>query len=198
MFEKTGGKHAKTLESADGKTFTYCQTTLRFSEAVAHGSEDAMLGWVIMVVIGVGNDRFMFAPDVQGPISTYTAQLILNAKPTMIMLGGPPFYLEGLRAESSQLERGLRNLERIVEVVPLTILEHHALRDESWRPKMERIFQKASQVGHSITTAAEYVGKENLFLESTRKQLYLDYPPSVEFELWTKTLKTGKIAKPPV
>ena len=49
MFQKTGGKHAKTVESADGKTFTYGQTTLRFSEAVAHGSEDSMLGWVIMV-----------------------------------------------------------------------------------------------------------------------------------------------------
>ena len=198
MFKKTGGKHAKTVESADGKTFTYCQTTLRFSEAVPHGSEDAMLGWVIMVVVEVGNERFMFAPDVQGPTSTHTAQLILNAKPTVIMLGGPPLYLEGIRTELSQLEKGLRNLERIVEVVPLTILEHHALRDESWRPKMERVFQKACQVGHSIMTGAEYVGKENMFLESTRKQLYLNYPPSEEFELWTKTLNGEKIAKPPV
>ncbi len=114
------------------------------------------------------------------------------------MLGGPPFYLEGLRVESSQLEQGLRNLERIVEVVPLTILEHHALRDEFWRSKMEGVFQKASNVGHSVVTAAEYSGKENLFLESTRKQLYLDYPPSAEFELWTKTLNNEKIDKPPL
>src|SRR3990172_4166943 len=54
MFQKTGGKHANRVESADSKTFTYGQTTLRFSEAVVHGSEDSRLGWVIMMVIKVG------------------------------------------------------------------------------------------------------------------------------------------------
>ncbi len=67
LFQKTGGKYAKKLEAADGKTFTYGQTTLRFSEPVAHGSEDSMLGWVIMAVVEHGGERFMFAPDVQGP-----------------------------------------------------------------------------------------------------------------------------------
>ncbi len=198
MFLQTGGKHAKTVESADGKTFTYGQTMLHFSEAVPHGSENSMLGWVLMVVVEVGDERFMFAPDVQGPMSTHTTQLILDTKPTVILLGGPPFYLGGIRVELSQLEQGLRNLGRIVEVVPLTVLEHHALRDESWRLKMERVFQKASKEKHNIVTAAEYVGKENLFLESTRKQLYSSYPPSAEFKLWTKTLNNEKIGKPPL
>jgi uncharacterized protein len=197
-FQKTGGKHAKTVKSADGKTFTYGLTTLRFSEAVVHGSESSMLGYVIMVVVEVEEERFMFAPDVQGPMSTLTARLILDAEPTVIMLGGPPFYLKDLRVESSQLEHGLRNLERIVEAAPLTILEHHALRDEFWRPKMEGVFQKASKVGHRVVTAAEFTGKENLFLETNRKQLYRDHPPSAEFELWTKTLNNEKIDKPPI
>ena len=198
MFQKTGGKHAKTLEAADGKTFTYGKTSLRFSEAVAHGSEDSMLGWVIMTVVEYEGERFMFAPDIQGPMSTHTLQLILDAKPTVIMLGGPPLYLGGFRVEMAQLEQGLRNLERIVEAVPLVILEHHALRDELWKPKMEKVFQKAAQSRHSIVTAAEYTGKENLFLESKRKQLYQDHPPSDEFKQWMKTLNDKKIAKPPI
>jgi uncharacterized protein len=198
MFQKTAGKHAKTVESADGKTFTFGKTTMRFSEAVAHGSEDSMLGWVVMTVVEVDDERFMFAPDVQGPMSAHTLDLILAAKPTVIMLGGPPLYLGGFRVEMSQLELGLRNLERIVEAVPLVILEHHALRDESWRPKMETVFQKAAAAGHSIVTAAEYAGKENLFLESKRKQLYQEQPPSPEFKQWTKTLNNKKIEKPPL
>ena len=198
MFQKTGGKHAKTLESADGKTYTYGKTSLRFSEAVAHGSEDSMLGWVIMAGVEHDEERFMFAPDIQGPMSAHTLELILDAKPTVIMLGGPPLYLGGFRVEMAQLEQGLRNLERIVEEVPLVILEHHALRDESWKPKMEKVFQKASQSNHSIVTAAEYAGKENLFLESKRKQLYRDQPPSDEFKRWMKTLNGKKIAKPPI
>jgi predicted metallo-beta-lactamase superfamily hydrolase len=198
MFQKTGGKHAKTVEVADGKTFEYGKTVLRFSEAVAHGSEDSMLGWVIMVTVQFVDERFMFAPDIQGPMSTHTLDLILAEKPTTILLGGPPIYLEGFRVETTQLEQGLRNLDRIVEAVPLVILEHHALRDESWKPKMEAVFQKGSQLGHRIVTAAEYAGKENLFLESKRKQLYREQPPKDEFKQWMKTLNNKKISKPPI
>jgi predicted metallo-beta-lactamase superfamily hydrolase len=198
LFQKTGGKHAKVLEAADGKTFTYGKTTLRFSEAVAHGSDDSILGWVILAVVECEGERFMFAPDVQGPMSTHTLQLILGAKPTVIMLGGPPLYLGGFRVEMAQLEQGLRNLESIVEAVPLVVLEHHALRDESWKLKMEKVFQKASKSGHSVVTAAEYAGKENLFLESRRKQLYRDHPPSDEFKQWMKTLNDKKTQSPPI
>lgn len=198
MFQKTGGKHAKVLEAADNRTFNYGKTSLRFSEAVAHGIEDSMLGWVIMTVVECGEERFMFAPDIQGPMSMHTLELILAAKPTVIMLGGPPLYLGGFRVEMGQLEQGLRNLEHVVEEVPIVILEHHALRDEEWRPKMDAVFQKASRLGHRILTAAEFVGKKNMFLESKRKQLYLDQPPSDEFKVWMKTLNDKKIVKPPI
>jgi predicted metallo-beta-lactamase superfamily hydrolase len=198
MFQKTGGKHAKNVTSADGKTFTYGNTKLSFSQAVAHGSDNSMLGWVIMATVECDGERFMHAPDVQGPMSNHTTELILAAKPAVIMLGGPPLYLAGFRVEESQLEQGLRNLEYIVETVPAVVLEHHILRDEFWRSKMEKIFQKAQQAGHSIITAAEWAGKENVFLESKRKQLFKEHPPSEEFVQWTKTLNNKKIEKPPL
>jgi hypothetical protein len=198
LFQKTGGKYAKTLEAADGKTFTYGRTTLRFSEPVAHGSEDSMLGWVVMATVECEGERFMFAPDVQGPMSTFTLELILKEAPSMIMLGGPPFYLGGFRVEAAELERGLTNLGRIVEAVPLVILEHHALRDEGWKQNISSVYGQASAVGHRLVTAAEYLGVENVFLESKRKQLYRDFPPSAEFKLWIKTLSGKKIAKPPL
>lgn len=198
LFRKTGGKYAKALEAADGKTFTYGKTSLCFSEAVAHGSEDPILGWVVMAIIEFEGERFMFAPDIQGPMSTHTLELILAAKPAMIILGGPPLYLGGFRVDNAQLEQGLKNLERIVEAVPLVILEHHVLRDENWKQKMEKIFDKATMTEHCIVTAAEYAGMENLFLESKRKQLYRDNPPSNEFRQWMKMLGNKKIAKPPI
>jgi predicted metallo-beta-lactamase superfamily hydrolase len=114
------------------------------------------------------------------------------------MLGGPPLYLGGFRVDVAQLEQGLENLGRIVEAIPLVILEHHALRDDLWRSKMETVFQHATAFGHRIATAAEYAGKENLFLESKRKLLYRDHPPSAEFKQWTKTLNNKTIAKPPL
>jgi len=197
IFQKTGGKYAKKLEAADGKTFTYGQTVLRFSEPVAHGSEDSMLGWVVMAVVEHEDERFMFAPDVQGPMSTHTLDLILKVEPTVIMMGGPPFYLGGFRVEVAQLEQGLRNLESIIQTIPLVILDHHALRDDSWKEKIVDAYQQASKSGHSVMTASEYLGNNNVFLESKRKQLYCDFPPSAEFKQWMKTLSNKKIAKPP-
>jgi predicted metallo-beta-lactamase superfamily hydrolase len=151
-----------------------------------------------MAVVEHEDERFMFAPDVQGPMSTHTLELIKKAEPTVIMLGGPPFYLGGFRVDMAQLEQGLRNLESIVQAVPVVILEHHALRDESWKQKIDKVYQQASKAEHSIMTAAEYLGNENVFLESKRKQLYRDFPPSTEFKQWMKTLNNKKIAKPPI
>jgi predicted metallo-beta-lactamase superfamily hydrolase len=220
MFQKTGGKYAKKLKDADGNTFTYGATKLRFSEPVSHGQDNSMLGYVIMASVEYGDERFMFAPDVQGPMSNHTLELIKTAQPTMLMLGGPPFYLGGppfylggppfylggppfylggppfylggFRVEESQLQNALNNLSNIVETVSLTILEHHALRDESWKQKVAPLCEHAATVGHKLMTAAEYVGIENVFLESRRKQLYRDFPPSKEFELWMKTLNSKK------
>jgi predicted metallo-beta-lactamase superfamily hydrolase len=58
LFQKTGGKHAKKLEAADGKTFTFGKNTrLSFSEPVFHGPENSMLGWTIMVLIEYDCER---------------------------------------------------------------------------------------------------------------------------------------------
>ena len=76
----------------------------------------------------------------------HTLELILAVQPTMIMLGGPPLYLGGFRVTMSQLEHGLNNLEKIVESVSLIILEHHALRDEYWKEKMEKILKNKTKI----------------------------------------------------
>ena len=200
LFQKTGGKYAHALETADCKTFTFGnETFLRFSEAVPHGTDDSMLGWVIMVLIEYEDERFMFAPDVQGPMSAHTLKLIKGAKPQAIMLGGPPFYLGGFKVNEAQLRLGLKNLVAVVETAPLTILEHHALRDESWQKRTKQAYEAAFKTGHKLMTAAEFAGQENNFLESKRKTLYVEIPPSKEFERWMREGLTKKShAKPPI
>lgn len=199
IFQKTGGKHAKSLEKADGKKFTFGKTIVNFSEPVPHGPENSATGWVIMTLIEHEGERFMFAPDVQGPTSEKTLELIKAAKPQVIMIGGPPFYLGDFKISETQLRLGLKNLEGLVETVPWTILEHHALRDETWRERIKKVQEKAVKIGNRITTAAEFAGKDNLFLESRRKQLYTDYQPSQEFEKWRREALTKEIvARPPI
>ncbi|MCX8150809.1 MAG: hypothetical protein N3D85_04850 [Candidatus Bathyarchaeota archaeon] len=200
IFQKTGGKHAKTLESADGKAYSFGKETfLRFSGAVPHGLDGSALGWVTLVTVSYGDERFMFAPDVQGPLSARTVDLIKSEKPNVLLIGGPPFYLEGYKITATQLQQGLENLKQLTDSIPTVILEHHALRDAQWQKKVKTIYDAAKSRGHLLLTAAEYAGVKNTFLESNRKDLYTNFPPSVEFQKWMKLpAKELSRVKPPI
>jgi predicted metallo-beta-lactamase superfamily hydrolase len=199
MFSKTGGKHAKRVESADGKTFRFGETKLKFSDPVFHGSENTELGWLLMVTIECADEKVMFTSDVQGPIHTPTLNQILAEKPQLVMIGGPPTYLAGFRVKEEHIEAGMQNLKTLVENVPTTILEHHILRDENWRSQTQPIFDAATQVGHQLLTAAEFLGTTNNLLEFRRRQLFETEPPSSDFMKWLKLpLQKRKQQKPPV
>ena len=197
VFQKTGGKFAEKIEIADGKTFTFGDTKISFSEPVFHGPENSALGWVLMATIERKGEKFMYAPDVQGPMSRYTFELIIKEKPQLLMIGGPPLYLAGFKVDREQIQMGMRNLEMIVRNVPVVILEHHILRDESWFEKSEAIFERASRENHKVLTTAEYLGKKNLLLEALRKKIFEDDPPSREFERWMRKSIKEKMHSPP-
>ncbi len=200
LFQKTGGKHAKSLEIADGKTFIFGRdTVVRFFEPVTHGPENGALGWVVMAEITCDDEGFIFAPDVQGPISSHALELIQAAKPNVVMVGGPPFYLGSYKVDELELRQGLKNLTSLAKSVPLLVLEHHALRDEAWKQRTKAVFDAAEEAGNVIKTAAEFAGLENTFLESRRKQLFENYPPSKEFERWmNETAEVRSLKKPPI
>jgi len=200
IFQQTGGKFAKTLKIADGKTLSFGKSTkVKFSEPVFHGSEDSGLGWVLMTTIEYQGETIMFAPDVQGPMCSHTLELILKEKPQTLIIGGPPLYLSGFRVKEEHIQKGLKNLEKIVGTVPYTILEHHILRDKDWREKAQHVFAKADECGHEISTAAESLGKKNVLLEAVRKRLFIEKPPSTEFEKWMRKNKaTMRHVRPPI
>ncbi|NWF87763.1 hypothetical protein HXY32_08165 [Candidatus Bathyarchaeota archaeon] len=199
MFQKTGGKYARKLEVADHKTFVFGNTKVKFSEPVFHGPENLALGWVLMITIEYEEEKFMFAPDVQGPMSAHTLKLILSEKPSLLMVGGPPIYLAGFKVDNTQIQVGLTNLATVVKAVPNVILEHHILRDENWLKMAKPFYDKSCKTSCKVLTAAEFLGRKNLFLEAMRKKLFGEKPPSIEFEKWMHGgLKTKKHFKPPL
>lgn len=199
VFQKTGGKYAEKLEVADGKIFIFEETRIKFSEPVPHGPEASALGWVLMATVEFKKEKFLFAPDVQGPISAKTLKIMVNEKPQLVMVGGPPSYLAGFKVNEEELQLGMQNLEKVVEAVPCTILEHHILRDENWRVKAEKVFETAEKTGHKVLTAAEFLGEQNAFLEAARKRLFVEKPPSKMFEKWMReSMNVKKRVKPPV
>ncbi len=200
LFQQTGGKYTKTLEVADDKTFKFgTNTELRFSEPVTHGPENAALGWVVMAAVIYETECFVFAPDVQGPMSAVALEWIKSAKPDVAMVGGPPFYLGSFKVDEAQLQQGLNSLVSLAETVPLLILEHHALRDAAWHDRTSQVYVAANKAGNTVKTAAEFAGLQNVFLESRRKQLYEEMSPSREFEKWMNISQERKsVIRPPI
>ena len=199
IFQKTGGKYAKKLEVADGRSFSFGGTKIRFSKPVPHGPEDSALGWILMATVEYDGEKFMFAPDVQGPMSKQTLSIIAAEKPQLTIIGGPPLYLAGFKVNEEQIQAGLKGLERVVEASSIVILEHHVLRDENWHEKTANVLEKAREIGHKVLTAAEYIGEKNAFLEAKRRRLFAEKPPSKEFEKWMReNIKTKKKTKPPL
>jgi hypothetical protein len=198
MFAKTGGSHAKEIRYVDGKTFEFGETRLKFSEPVFHGPENSQLGWLLMVTIEHKDERLLYTSDVQGPMCDSTLNLILAQKPQTVIIGGPPTYLGGL-VNRKNVKQGIKNLEKVAESIPLTILDHHFLRDENWKQLAKSIFTSASRAGHRVMTAAEFIDKNNKLLEYQRKRLFENEPPSPEFNKWMKLPRPKRrLIKPPI
>ncbi len=199
LFQQTSSKHAKKIEFADRNSFIFGETKIRFSEPVPHGPEDSSLGWVLLSTVECQDEKLMFAPDVQGPISARTLRLIIDEKPQMLIIGGPPSYLAGFKAEEKQIQAGLKNLEQIVRAVPLTILEHHILRDGNWKEKTAEVDSAARTAGHQLLTAAAFLGEEDRCLEAGRKELFATMPPAKDFKKWMRLGDEAKWrTKPPL
>jgi len=199
MFQQTSGKYAKTIEFADWKSYIFGETSIKFSEPVFHGPENSPLGWVLLSTVEYQDEKLMFAPDIQGPMSVRTLRLIVDEKPQMLIIGGPPSYLAGYKVEDKQIQAGLSNLEQIARTVPLTILEHHTLRDKNWMEKTAMVNRAASTAGHQLLTAAAFLEEEDKCLEAGRKELFAAMPPAKDFKKWMRLGDEAKRrTKPPL
>jgi predicted metallo-beta-lactamase superfamily hydrolase len=199
LFKKTLDASIKDLQVADGKVFTFGKTTIDFSHPVYHGEENTPMGWVLMMRVDCDGERVMHTSDVQGPILDDTLDLILSASPHLVHVGGPPLYLADFRVDRQVIEQGITNLTTLAVEIPTVIVDHHLLRDEAWRDFSKDVFKAAQMRGHRVVTAAEFLGQDDRLLESTRRQLYEDDPPSTEFLCWTKlSREKRRTVRPPL
>ena len=197
MFKQAAEKWAKKIEVADGTTFHFGKTTIRFPEPVPHGEDESGLGWVLLCIVEKGDERLVFAPDVQGPVQDETLNVIIDAKPDTVILGGPPTYLQGFRIGEGFFQTALRNMERLVSEVERVVVDHHLLRDEGWQKFLEPVRDRARKADHELITASELIGKEPMPLECRRKQLYEAEKPSADFLKWAKLPKEKLDDTPP-
>jgi predicted metallo-beta-lactamase superfamily hydrolase len=199
IFKITAEKNAKSFTTVDNKTVEYGGTKLKFSAPIYHGEKTSGLGWVLMLSIISNDEKVVYAPDVQGPMLDETVRVILAEKPDLLILGGPPLYLQGFKVSETLISLGLENIARLAAQLPLIVVDHHLLRSSDWKGSLKKAFKAAEESGNKLVTAAEFAASENTLLESMRQKLYDEEPPSREFSQWMRLQKKERSrTAPPV
>ena len=145
-------------------------TLITFSPPFFHGPENVRLGYVVMTGVDDGHMKVFHASDVQGPVTTTAKEYILEQKPNILIMDGPPTLFLGWKFSKQSLQDASDNLVEIIEQLDCqVILDHHLLRDLKYMD----VFPKPYQIGkEKVKTFAEYLGKENNTLEANRKELW--------------------------
>jgi uncharacterized protein len=197
MFRQATEKIAEKFEAADGKVFSFGRTKLRFPDPVPHGEGESELGWILPCIVEKAREKVLFAPDVQGPVVEGTVDLILREKPRLLVMGGPPTYLQGYRISDEFFRTASRNMERILGDIPMAVIDHHLLRDDGWSKFLEPVRRSAEKANHKLLTASELIEKEPEPLECKRQSLYEQEKPSKEFLEWANLPEEERSNKPP-
>jgi predicted metallo-beta-lactamase superfamily hydrolase len=154
---------------ADGHERREHALELRVSPPLPHGLEGTTLGYVVAltVVDHAERERFVFASDVQGPLSGVAAGWLIQQRPTLLYLAGPPAYIEG-EVGTPVIERGIDHLLRVIDATGCrVIMDHHAVRDAGFGARFERLWRTGR-----VVTAAAHAGVPVAALESQRRQLW--------------------------
>ena len=146
------------------------ETEIIFSPPFFHGPENVRLGYVIMTTVDDGQKKILHASDVQGPVTKTAKDYIINQKPDLIIMDGPPSIFLGWKFSMQNMQDASDNLVEIIETLDCDIiLDHHLLRDI----KFKEVFPEPYTIGgKQVKTFAEYLGKENNTLEAQRKKLW--------------------------
>ena len=181
--------------SADGGRQRTLEVELRVSPPLPHGVDGSRLGAVlVLTVVDLReHDRFVFASDVQGPLSSVAAAYLIQERPTLLYLSGPPSYIER-DVGAAVIERGIDNLLRILEATGCrVIMDHHALRDARFTERFRRVWETGA-----VETAAGYLGLAEAPLESRRSRAWAAVrkgPARVGEHRAIMTSATRKVAK---
>jgi predicted metallo-beta-lactamase superfamily hydrolase len=157
------------IQPADGVSLTTPDLDLKVSPPLPHGTEGTTLGYVVALVVTDHREhqRFVFASDVQGPLSAVAAAWLIQQRPTTLYLSGPPSYVER-EVGTTAIDRAVDNLRRILDTTGCrVIMDHHAVRD----PRFATRFGSLWETGR-VVTAAAHLGLEAQPLEARRDRLW--------------------------
>jgi predicted metallo-beta-lactamase superfamily hydrolase len=157
------------IQPADSMTLTTRDLDLSVSPPLPHGFEGTTMGYVVALTVTDHHEhqRFVFASDVQGPLSPVASAWLIQARPTTLYLSGPPSYIER-ELGAAAIERAVDHLCRIIDATGCrVIMDHHAVRDLRFTARFARLWDTGR-----VVTAAGHLGLAVQPLESRREQLW--------------------------
>lgn len=161
------------VEFADNSSFDVGRLYINFSPAVWHGEIGSRVGKVVMCSVKKGSETFVFGSDAQGPLDPAAVDWIISEKPDTAILDGPITYMLGQWIGRKQIDEAVSDLKRIMTDtdVKIIVYDHHLVRDIKYMERMKPAYEFAGQHGVKLVTAAEFRGRDNLFLEAWRKKI---------------------------
>jgi hypothetical protein len=154
---------------------------LAFSPSMPHGRPNTHLGTVMMTRIEGEGVVFVHASDIQ-LLDEEAVSLILDWRPDIALVGGPPLYLLSLSSE--ERTSAWANAKRLARPATSLILDHHLLRNEEGLSWLQRL---SSETGRQVICAADFMGQPRCLLEARRLQLYEEMPvPDGWHEAYTR------------
>jgi hypothetical protein len=156
------------LRFAEGKVFRLGKTKLRFSQPFFHGIEYSRVGWVFSTVVEFKGEKLIHSSDLNGPIIEDYAEWIIEENPDILILDGPMTYMLGYTLNLINFRRSVENVLRILREADTEILiyDHHLPREPKFKERTIEVWEEAKKRGKKILTAAEYLGKVPVVVES--------------------------------
>jgi predicted metallo-beta-lactamase superfamily hydrolase len=112
-------------------------------------------------------ERFIFASDIQGPLSPVAAGWLRRQRPTLLYLSGPPSYMQH-EVGAEAIDRGIAHLVEVLDASGCrVIMDHYALRDGGWRERFAPLWATGR-----VQTAAGWCGEGETPLEARRRELW--------------------------
>jgi predicted metallo-beta-lactamase superfamily hydrolase len=189
-----------SVECADGWRRRDSAVELSVSPPLPHGVDGTAFGYVVALVVSdiAQRERFVFASDVQGPLSPVATAWLVQQRPTLLYLSGPPSYVER-DLPAGAVQRGVDHLRRVLDATGCrVIMDHHALRDPGFAARFELLWSTGR-----VVTAAAHLGVEATPLEARRRALWSDARkppvptrrPAMSVESATMTRATRLVAR---
>jgi predicted metallo-beta-lactamase superfamily hydrolase len=178
------------LDTAEGRRLETPDVVLTASPPLSHGVDGTALGYVVALTVTDRREgeRFVHASDVQGPLSPVALAYLIQERPDVLYLSGPPAYLES-QIGSALIDHGIDHLVRLMETTGCrVVLDHHALRAADYRERFGRVWETGR-----AQTAAGFLGLSDAPLEARRRELWsARRKPPAPMPMRTRRLNEGR------